>query len=253
MMSEWNVNQYTLFEKQRTQPAFDLVKRISDCTPHSIVDIGCGPGNSTEILYHQFPDAKIIGIDSSQNMIDKARNRFSDIDFYTCDVLDLKGTYDLIFSNACLQWVPDHQTLIPFLMDHLSDHGVLAVQMPYNYEEPLYKIVNEVTSDSKWGFDKLQIEHNVTLDSRSYIEILSKCCTEFDIWETKYFHLLPNHQALIEWIRSTKIRPYLAKLDFEKGIAFEKEILDKAISAYPPTKNGDIIFGFKRLFFKAYK
>ncbi len=113
-MSDWNSTQYLKFKNERTQPAVDLAMRIKN-NPKTIVDIGCGPGNSTSVLRDIFPYADILGIDNSPNMIEKAKAEHPDISFRLCDALSLDGKYDLLFSNACLQWIPDHETLIPSL------------------------------------------------------------------------------------------------------------------------------------------
>ena len=109
------------------------------------------PGNSTKVLRDIFTDANILGIDNSPNMIEKAKSEHSDIDFDLCDALSLDGKYDLLFSNACLQWIPNHDTLIPSLMEKLNDGGILAVQVPMNGEEPLFRLIREVANESKWG------------------------------------------------------------------------------------------------------
>lgn len=250
-MAEWNADEYLLFEQQRTRPARDLAMRLADLRPRRIVDAGCGPGNSTAVLASLFPQAAILGIDRSPAMIIKAKAQYPELHFATCPLEELEGSYDVIFSNACLQWIPNHRLLIPTLIDQLEEGGTLAVQMPCNREEPLYRIVDEVAGDPKWGFGSSEIEHNETLEPRAYIDILSRCHCRFEVWETRYHHLLPGHQALLEWVRSTKIRPYLARLDSEQKAAFEQEILQKAIPAYPATPRGEIALGFRRLFLTA--
>lgn len=140
-MAEWNSGLYRKFENQRTQPARDLAERIKGTNPHTVLDIGCGPGNSTAVLKAVFPCAQITGIDNSENMIQRAKSEYPDIQFELCDVHAILGRYDVLFSNACLQWVPEHRTLIPELMSKLNDGGILAVQMPMNGDEPLYKII----------------------------------------------------------------------------------------------------------------
>lgn len=252
-MVEWNANQYMVFEKQRSHPAIDLAMRIQHNTYKSIVDIGCGPGNSTAILQDVFPEASIIGIDNSKDMIEKARIRCPDLSFQKCGVEELEGKYDLLFSNACLQWVPNHQVLLPSLLEKLNENGVLAVQMPYNSAEPLYEIVSQVVKNPKWRLSDKEIENNVTLARDAYFAILSKYASRFELWETKYYHILPTHQAMLDWIKSTKIRPYLSLLEEEEREVFEKEILEKAIQQYPTNEHGEVVFGFNRLFFIAYK
>lgn len=250
-MTDWNPKQYLKFESQRTQPAIDLAKHISDLDVKNALDIGCGPGNSTNVLKKYFPVADITGIDSSEDMIKKAQTKYPAIPFEKRDALDICGMYDLLFSNACLQWIPDHDTLIPYFMEHLNDGGTLAVQVPMNGEEPLYKIIGSVTSDAKWGFDHTSLETNEILTSAEYYGILSSCSSDFDIWETVYYHSMPSHESLIEWVRSTRLRPYLAQLDDDGRAEFENELLDRVKSEYRVTSAGDIIFRFRRLFFTA--
>ena len=139
------------------------------------------------------------------------------------------------------------------LMEKLNANGFLAVQMPYNNDEPLYCVINEVVSEPKWGFDCAKFENNITLDANEYYKILSECSSDFDIWETKYYHSMPDHMALIEWVKSTKLRPYLAFLGEEKGKELEEEILKRAKKHYPIQSDGNILFGFRRLFFIAKK
>lgn len=252
-MIEWNSNQYLKFENQRTQPSIDLAMRVKKYEPKIIADIGCGPGNSTNVLKNTFPNANLIGIDSSINMIEKATKQYPNIKFNLCDAIKLDGTYDLLFSNACLQWIPNHKQFIPLLMEKLNPNGVLAVQIPMNGEEPLYNVIKRVTDDPKWGFQNVTLETNTTLSPDDYFNILSSCSSDFEIWETKYYHNLPDHKSLIEWVKSTKIRPYLAKLDEETRTAFEKEILDEVKKIYPFMENGEVILKFRRFFFIAVK
>ena len=160
-MTEWSPKQYLLFADQRTQPAADLAARVAGRagraggtgkTVRTAVDVGCGPGNSTAVLRHTFPEARLLGVDLSPEMVERAARQYPEIAFRVGDAASLTGQYDLIFSNACLQWVPQHETLIPGLMERLTSGGVLAVQMPMNDDEPFYRIIREVIEDAKWGF-----------------------------------------------------------------------------------------------------
>lgn len=252
-MADWNSEQYLKFREQRTQPARDLIMRIQRNAPKSVVDIGCGPGNSTFLLKEFFPNADLLGIDSSANMIERAKAEHSDIAFRVCDARSLSGSYDLLFSNACLQWIPDHASLIPFLMDKLNDHGVLAVQIPMNGEEPLFKLIHEIAQEPEWGLHDVPLQPNEALTPQSYFDILSGCSSSFDIWETKYYHRLQNHKALVEWVKGTRIRPYLDHLNETDGAAFEDEIVCQSRNIYPPTENGEVVLGFRRFFFVAVK
>ena len=255
-MSEWNAEQYLKFKNQRTQPAVDLAKRVMEYKPNSILDVGCGPGNSTSVLNNIFTNARILGVDNSETMIQKASQTYPDIDFKLCDVtseLDKMDNYDVIFSNACLQWIPDHKNFIPKLMNKLNPGGVLAVQIPMNGQETLFRIMNEVVQDSKWGFSESNTETNGTLQPEEYFDILSLCSSNFDIWETVYYHNMPNVQAMVEWVKGTRLRPYLNALDADAAEELEKEITDLAEKAYHTQENGEIIFKFRRFFFTAVK
>lgn len=252
-MSDWNPEKYLLFKNQRTQPALDLANRVRSCQAKTVVDIGCGPGNSTAVLKDVFPQAKILGIDNSANMISKAKTQHSGLDFQVCSAEDLTGSYDLLFSNACLQWIPNHETLIPQLMGKLTEHGVLAVQMPMNLNEPLFRIIKAVAAKPQWDFKNVCFEKNDTLSPEAYFDILSACSGSFEIWETVYYHAMPSHEHLIEWVRGTRLRPYLDVLNEEQKVEFEQEILSKVRDAYPFTASGEVVLKFRRFFFTAHK
>lgn len=252
-MSDWNSLQYLKFEKQRTQPVRDLLMRLKSDAPHTIADIGCGPGNSTSAVAEYFPKAELVGIDSSPNMIEKAKARYPRLKFKLCDALDLEGKYDLLFSNACLQWIPNHTALIPALMSKLNEKGVLAVQIPMNGEEPLFQIIKEIAAEAKWGLQKVKLQPNETLTPAEYFNILTACSSSFDLWEIHYYHPLPDHRALVDWVKGTRLRPYLDCLDQAHGRAFENEILERAKAAYPLQNSGEVMLGFRRFFFTAVK
>ncbi len=252
-MGEWNPEKYLLFKKQRTQPAIDLANRIRDFSPESALDLGCGPGNSTEVLHTVFPNSEILGIDSSKAMIENAKLQHKNLNFELGDARNITGSYDLIFSNACLQWVPNHETLIPYLVSKLNEGGMLAVQMPINHNEPLFRIIDETVEEFKNCFENAVIESNDVLSPERYNDILFGCSRYFEIWETVYYHIMTSHEHLLEWVRSTRLRPYLEVLNDDKKCEFENAILSKAKRVYKPTACGEIIFRFKRLFFTAVK
>jgi len=255
-MAKWNSEQYLKFKHQRTQPAIDLAKRIPVEHPNHILDIGCGPGNSTSVLKEIFPQAHILGVDSSEDMIRKAKESYPDINFKLCDVTtetDNLEKYDIIFSNACLQWIPNHKEFIPILFNKLNENGVLAVQIPINGQETLFQIMNAVISEPHWGFSSMHMETNETLPPQEYFDILSSCTENFDIWETVYYHNMPSVEAMVEWIKGTRLRPYLNALDNAKAAKLEQEITKRAATVYDTQKNGEIIFKFRRFFFVASK
>ncbi len=248
MKAEWNSSQYLLFENQRNQPAIDLIKRISEFNPNTIADLGCGPGNSTHLLKQAFPQARIVGIDNSEDMIRRTHEEYGDLEFVKMDLRELTGQYDLLFSNACLQWIPAHKTLIPELLAHLNPEGIFAAQFPMNDAEPLYQIIKAVSEEEHWNFKNMEVDYNGFLTPHEYFNLLSSYCSSFQLWETRYYHNLKDHEALIEWVKGTRIRPYLSCLDASGKAAFENEILKQVRETYPVMKNGEVVLCFNRFF-----
>lgn len=256
-MADWSPTQYLKFEKERTQPAIDLVNRIDAYNPVKIIDIGCGPGNSTSVLKSRFPDAYILGIDNSPDMIEAAKKNHPDLDFMLCDVSSdlsaIDSGFDIVFSNACIQWVPDHRSLLKKLMDLLKKGGTLAVQVPINFDEPIHKIIREVSSSDKWKENFPNARVFFTLSQSEYFDILSELSENFSLWETVYFHIMKSHDDILEWYRGTGLRPYLDALEKDKQADFLNDVRERVIESYPIQKNGEIIFRFPRFFFTASK
>ena len=256
-MFTWDSAQYVQFVNERTQPAIDLVSRIHANDPHKIVDIGCGPGNSTQVLAERFPYAAILGIDSSDEMIRTAKENYPSLHFRKCDarieLAELGNDFDIVFSNACIQWLPDHPSLFRNMMSLLKTGGVLAVQTPMNYEEPIHKIISAVTTSAVWKqkFPDPRIFYNLT--PGEYHDLLSGLTDTFTLWQTTYFHRMKSHEAIMEWYRGTGLRPYLSMLSETDKAVFEKEIYEQVVSSYPVQKNGEIIFRFPRFFLTAEK
>lgn len=256
-MAEWNAELYSEFLKDRTQPSIDLANRITIENPKSIIDIGCGPGNSTEVLKKRFPNARVIGADLSKDMIKTAESNHKDIEFIQFDASrdfeKLNEKFDVVFSNACIQWVPDHKKLLPEMMSILNDGGVLAVQTPMNYKEPIHMIIESLVNSEKREkhFSKPRIFYNLLQEE--YFDLLSEISSDFTMWETVYCHRMSSHESIIEWYKGTGLRPYLSALSAEKAGEFEKEVLEQIRKEYPIQKNGEIIFRFPRFFFTALK
>lgn len=252
-MSDWNSGLYLQFARERTQPPLDLAARLARLDPASVLDAGCGPGNSTVVLAETFPGARITGLDQSVSMIERAKKDHPGLRFETGDLLDLTGQYDLIFSNAVLQWIPDHETLLPFLMDHLNPGGTLAVSIPVSRDLPLYRIIRETAEDSGFDFTKAKKTHNEILTPDKYHDILSPISQNVQIWQTTYYHPMASHKQLLAWAESTRLRPYLDCLRPAQKARFRTQILKRLEEAYPPRKDGTILFPFSRLFFTARK
>lgn len=256
-MDSWNAKQYLMFKNERTQPAIDLCNRLYIDNPKKVLDIGCGPGNSTKILKDKFPNSYILGIDKSEDMINTAKNTYNYIDFKICDIEKdlsiLNDDYDIVFSNACIQWLPNHKNVIKNLLNLLKPQGILAIQIPFNYNEPIHKIISEVSGNKKWtsSFPKKRVLYNLT--ESEYYDILSDMASNFTLWETTYFHKLESHMAILEWYRGTGLRPYLNTLPADSRDDFEKDIYKRIVEEYPKQKDGTILFKFPRLFFIAEK
>ncbi|ORX50658.1 Trans-aconitate 2-methyltransferase [Piromyces finnis] len=256
-MTDWDAELYNRFEKDRTLPSIDLVNSISLKNPRKIIDIGCGIGNSTIVLKNKFVNAQIIGIDSSDDMLIKAKNDYPELEFIKLDAekeLDLlKEKYDIVYSNACIQWIPDHKNLIFKLFNILSNNGMLAIQIPQHEKHPMHKIIQKVAESNKWCNKFKNIKQLYIVSEEEYYNIFSNITNEFRIWETTYFHIMPSHQSIVEWYKGAGLRPYMEQLSIEDKKAFEEDILNEVKKTYLIQSDGKIIFRFPRLFMLAKK
>jgi trans-aconitate 2-methyltransferase len=256
-MVDWNPNSYLKFRDERTQPSIDLVSRIEIVNPGSIIDIGCGPGNSTQVLLKRWPNADIVGLDNSQEMIAKAKSDYPGRKWILADAAhyDPKQSFDIVFSNATLQWIQDHEKLISRLYSFLKTGGALAVQVPANNESPLHNSLRTVSKDDRWSKFTGDCDGLLNYQSASYYyDILVSLSSKIDLWETTYYHILSHHQALIEWYRSTGMRPFLERLpDDYCRMQFEDEVLNGCRESYKVQKDGKMLYPFNRIFFIAYK
>lgn len=256
-MPVWDADQYLKFQRERTQPAIDLAARVRLETPERIVDVGCGPGNSTAVLANRFPQAELSGLDSSIEMLKTARQSHPEIHWFQADLASWKPEekYDLLFSNAVLQWVPDHKAIFPRLMSFLKPHGALAVQLPAHYDSPLHRCVVEVSQLPGWHDQTAEARQALGCESCSfYYDLLSPLSEEIDLWETKYIHIMESVESILEWFRGTGLRPYLEALpDDRERARFEAELLERYQATYPIQENGKVLFPFRRLFIVAYQ
>ncbi len=245
------------FRSERTQPSIDLIDKINPVEPKSIIDIGCGPGNSTQVLVNRWPNARITGLDSSSAMIKKAEQDYPNQKWIVAEALsyDPEIEYDIVFSNAVIQWIPNHENLLKKFHGMLSDNGLVAIQIPLFWDMPLGKIINETAKDNRWKEQVEGIANLFTIHNYSfYYDHLSSLFNSIDIWETHYFHILDSYIAILEMMRSTGLKPYLDKLNNDFDInQFENEVLIGIEKAYPEQTNGKVLLPFKRLFFIGYK
>jgi len=256
-MADWNPNLYLKFEKERTQPAKDLISRIEKDGPVRIIDIGCGPGNSTRELKKKWPKAEIIGIDNSPNMIKMAKENLPELEWIVADAganLSHLGKFDIVFSNAAIQWIPNHEKLIPNLFYMLNENGILAMQIPNVTDMSINKAVNTARKDNKWDIYLNSVTDKMFYDSpQGYYDILCRLSSEIYLWETHYYHVMEGHQSIIDWYRSTGMKPYRDKLPNEElRHEFENDVLRIVEKEYNFQKNGTVLFPFRRMFFVAY-
>ncbi len=252
----WSAAQYVNFEAERTRPVRDLAAAIPNTQVQHAIDLGCGPGNSTEVLAARCPGATITGLDNSPDMIAAARKRLPNLHF---DLVDLQTwapaeQYDVILSNAVLQWVPNHETLMPSLLGRLAPGGSLAVQMPDNLEEPAHRLMRQVAATPRFA-EKLSAAAGSRAPRRGvdwYYRLLKPLATRVDIWLTIYHHVLPGgSDAVIEWFKGSGLRPFLAPLDPADTEAYLTEYRTGIAEAYPTLPDGTVLLPFPRLFMVA--
>jgi trans-aconitate 2-methyltransferase len=248
----WSARQYTSFEAERTRPVRDLLAAVPTATVRRAVDLGCGPGNSTEVLAERFPDAAVSGLDSSSDMIDAARKRLPGVRFDLGGIAewDDAGPFDVILANAVLQWVPDHATLLPRLIGKLTEGGSLAVQMPDNLEEPAHRLMRQVAAAGPWA-GKLAGAAGARvarMGAAWYYGLLKPHAVRVDVWRTTYHHVLAGTDAVVEWFKGSGLRPFLAPLDPDETAAFLADYRAALVDAYPPLADGSVLLPFPRLF-----
>jgi trans-aconitate 2-methyltransferase len=248
----WSAAQYTKFEKERNRPIADLLAHIPVTNANKVVDIGCGPANSTELLSAQYPGANVAGIDSSGDMIAAARKRLPGAHFEVADIATWQGDglYDVILANASLQWVPDHQTLFPNLINKLASGGSLAVQMPDNFEEPAHRLMREVAANGPWSAKLESASKRLTREGAAwYHKNLKSKVSTLNIWRTTYFHPLEGGPgAIVEWFKGTGLRPFLDPLSEEGKNSFLEIYTNEIAKVYPALEDGSVLLPFPRLF-----
>ncbi|MDB4974371.1 MAG: trans-aconitate 2-methyltransferase [Myxococcaceae bacterium] len=253
-MASWDDEQYLKFAQERTRPAQELLARVPVDKPQRVVDLGCGPGNSTELLSDRWPFAEVIGIDNSPEMLTRARRDLPTVDFIEADLRSYRPSepVDVLFANAVLQWVPDHDTLIPALFESVRAGGALAFQVPNNYEEPSHRLMRELTGSFS---ERIAAVHRPILVGvpAYYYDRLAPYARHVDIWETTYEHVMPDAQAIVEWVQGTGLRPYLDALAGEERASYLAAYRSAIDGAYPPRADGKRLFSFSRLFVVALR
>ena len=258
-MADWNPALYTRFEDERTRPAAELLARVPLDAPRLAYDLGCGPGNSTALIAARFPEAEVIGLDTSPSMLESARTRLPSLAFALADAATWtpKRAPDLIYANAVLQWLPDHPVLLPRLFGLLAPDGVLAVQMPDNLAEPSHRLMRETAASGPWaaaiGDPAVAGRLGRMLDPAGYYPLLAPLAADVDVWRTAYHHPMADAAAIVAWVRATGLRPFLDPLDPKQTEGFLAAYETTIDAGYPPRSDRRRLLAFPRVFIVARK
>ena len=253
-MSDWDPNMYLEFDRERTQPSIDLAMRIKMDQPGRIIDIGCGPGNSTNVLKARWPRSVIIGLDKSSVMIAEAALKYPAVEWICADASDglpRLGTFDIVFSNAAIQWMPNHKLLLHNLFNSLNPGGVLAIQAPDTGRMPVYTELVKLAQSDRWAacFADLSGAPSVN-DAAYYYNIICNISDEIALWETRYFHVMDSHADIVKWYSGAGLKPYLDCLgDGPLQAEFMTDFKNALKTVYPIQPDGKILFPFTRIFF----
>jgi trans-aconitate 2-methyltransferase len=256
-MPDWDHQLYLKFSDQRARPAADLIAQIQIENPPRVIDLGCGTGNSTAQLHRRWPQAKLTGLDSSPAMLAQARKDHPEWQWMESPIEDWKpqGSYDLVFSNAALHWVPDHAELFPRLLRAVAPRGVLAVQMPNNFLAPAHLGMKKVAADPAWAGALASASEKILIQPVAfYYHALRNLASHLNIWETEYLQIMDGPKAVLDWMRSTAMRAYLESLpNDDQRRRFEEQCLAEFEESYPADEQGKILFPYKRMFIVAYR
>jgi trans-aconitate 2-methyltransferase len=254
---DWSAAQYLKFENERTRPSRDLLAQVPLDAPRRVVDLGCGPGNSTELLVERFPRAEVIGVDSSPDMLRQARERLPRCRFVEADLSAWtpEPGIDLLFGNAVFHWVPDHPNVLKRLLQALGPGGVLAVQMPENANEPAIAMTEQLIASGPWAAAMAQAKRRrkELLRPEEYYDLFRPLCSRIDIWHIHYNHLIDDHAGVVEWFKGSGLRPLLAPLDAAMREAFLAKYTEEISRAYPLRCDGKVMLKFPRLFIVAVR
>jgi trans-aconitate 2-methyltransferase len=256
-MTDWSPTLYSKFEAERMRAARDLLARIPLERASVAYDLGCGPGNSAELLLRRFPDARIVGLDTSAAMLAHARVRAPQAKFVKQDIADWapEDKPDLIFANAALQFLPNHDRLFPRLMSYLAPGGALAAQMPNIARESSHALMRMVAAEGPWSTRLVPIAKTQPLiaDFDSYYDWLKPAASQIDIWMTTYVHPLDGPHSIADWFAGSTLQPFLERLVDEERCEFLARYRAGLKDAYPAQPDGRTLFAYPRLFIVAVR
>jgi trans-aconitate 2-methyltransferase len=247
----WDPAQYLKFAGPRLRPALDLLQRVDLESPATICDLGAGAGNVTRLIAARWPEARIIGVDGSTEMLAKAAAENPGIEWRQADLGAWRPEHpaDLIYSNAALHWLDDHDRLFPALFAALAPGGVLAVQIPRNFGARSHTSITDAACDGPWRA-KLEplLRPSPVAEPAFYYDLLAPLAASLDIWETEYLQVLEGENPVKEWTKGTWLSPLLAALEEPERSRFEAAYGERVAAAYPPRSDGKTLFPFRRMF-----
>jgi trans-aconitate 2-methyltransferase len=249
----WDPVSYLRFAGERARPFADLLAQVRHGAPSRVVDLGCGEGALTASLARRWPAARVVGVDSSAEMLDAAAAHAGDrVSFVRGDVREWSpgGPVDVAVSNAVLHWVPGHADLLATWAGWLAPGGELAVQVPGNFRSPTHALLAELCRSPRWSDRAAPVapDPGAVLEPAGYLEVLTAAGLEADVWETTYTHVLTGPDPVLGWVRSTVLRPVLAVLDEDERAALTAAYAAELRRAYPARPDGSTLLPFRRVF-----
>ena len=250
MAHTWDPERYLTYADERGRPFVELLQRVAAEDPRLVVDLGCGPGNLTRLLAERWPSARVLGVDSSAEMVERARADVPGLAFEVGDLRDWapEDPVDVLVSNATLQWLPDHLALLTGLVERVRAGGWLAFQVPGNFDEPSHTIRTELAAEEPYADHTRDVAVPSSHDPATYLDLRAGLGCEVDAWETTYLHVLRGEDPVFTWVSGTGARPTLQALD-AVGLreSFEEEFRRRLRSAYPSRPHG-VVLPFRRIF-----
>lgn len=250
----WDPGQYLKFAGERLRPAVDLLARVGAAAPQTVVDLGCGAGTLTPMFEARWPRARLTGVDSSPEMLARARTEYPRAEFIQADIGAWRAPQpvDVLYSNAALHWLDGHERLFPALLDAVMPGGWLAVQMPRNFGAPSHSAIADTIEQGPWR-PRLEpfLRREPVAAPGAYWRLLSARCAQLEIWETEYLQVLSGENPVAEFTKGTWLKQFLDRLQGAERAAFEADYRKRVLAWYPPQADGRTLFAFRRLFLVA--